>query len=112
MMKMGWVALLGLTALALPAQAKAPAFIRATVCDAAGPIAAGATVLRREVKAGRTEAAPSQARRRAPAAARPAPRTELPASTQETPVEPEASLRPALHYCLTPGGSRGPAQWT
>jgi hypothetical protein len=105
MVKAGAFALLGLTVLCPVAQASgaAPVFTRATMCDAAAPMSAGATVLSRQIKATRRPEAP--ARRRAPAA-RSVPQVEEPV------VEPEAGLRPAMHFCMGPPISRATVRYT
>ena len=96
-------ALLGLFAIAAPMAlagapaaraAELPAFVNATICDAAAPISTGAPVFRRSVKAERV-ARP----RSAPAA-------------EQAEAEEEPALRPAVHYCVTPGGVRNPVRYT
>jgi hypothetical protein len=116
MVKVGAMALLGVLALAPFAQAtETPAFVNATMCDVAAPIASGATIFSRQIRAERPVAArsgkraetPANARRRAPAA-RPAPAAEVEAPSSEA----EAVLRPAVHYCVTPGGAANPVRYT
>ncbi|WP_043830173.1 hypothetical protein [Muricoccus aerilatus] len=124
MMKIGAFALFGFLVLSPVAQAAdTPAFVNATVCDAAAPITAATAVIRRHVSAQvgahkrvaqrpvarpqQRAAAPAQARRHA---ARPAPRpveeTEVPSN------ESEAVLRPAVHFCITPAGWDNPVRYT
>lgn len=132
MMKIGAFALFGFLALSASARAAdTPAFVNATVCDAAAPITAATAVFRRHVSA-RIGAQPRVAQRPAvrPAqraaatkrglaqpqrqvarsAARPVPRHVREA---EAPIaENEAVLRPAVHFCVTPAGWENPVRYT
>ena len=127
MMKIGALALFGFMAVAPLAQAAdTPAFVNATVCDAAAPLTAATTIVRRQVSTrtavqGRTAhrpaarpqhqqhraAAPAQARRHA---ARPAPQPTEEANAPS--AESEAVLRPAVHFCITPAGWENPVRYT
>ncbi|WP_458093889.1 hypothetical protein [Roseomonas sp. WA12] len=121
MVKVSAIVLFGVLALAPAARASdtTPAFVHATMCDAAAPITSGATIFSRQIRATvRPEVAtrrpgkPSEARaqRRAPAA-RPAP--EIAAAQDQSPAEEaEAVLRPAVHFCVTPGGGANPVRYT
>lgn len=121
MVKVSAIALLGALLVAPLAHAsETPAFVNATMCDAAAPIASGATIFSRQIRAERP-AAPraakraetrAQARRSAPAA-RPAPASPVVEEEEAVPgVEAEAVLRPALHFCLTPAGNGRPVRYT
>lgn len=121
MMKVSAIVLFGVLALAPAAHAgdATPAFVHASMCDAAAPIASGATIFSRQIKAVvRPEAAPrragKQAEARAPRhapAGRPAP--AAPAMQDGAPAEEgEAVLRPAVHFCVTPGGAANPVRYT
>ena len=117
MVKVSAIVLFGVLALAPSARADTPAFVNASMCDAAAPIASGATVFSRQIRAVvRPEAAPrrpgkpaaeARAQRRAPAA-RPAPAAQAEAPAEEA----EAALRPAVHFCVTPGGAANPVRYT
>ena len=121
MVKVSAIVLFGVLALAPAARASdtTPAFVNATMCDAAAPIASGATVFSRQIRATvRPEAvtrrpgkqSEARAQRRAPAA-RPAP--AAPAVQDQSPAEEaEAVLRPAVHFCVTPGGGSNPVRYT
>ena len=120
-MRMGTIALAGILALgpvlAPAAQAAdTPAFVNATLCDVAAPLAAGATVFRRQIRAERPLRAPGRAPsgKRAEARTRQAPaaRPALVEPVTEPADETEAVLRPAVHFCVTPGGSANPVRYT
>jgi hypothetical protein len=118
MVKVSAIVLFGVLAMAPAARASdaTPAFVNATMCDAAAPIASGATIFSRQIRATvRPEAATrrpgkqaeARAQRRAPAG-RPAPA----AQDQNPAEEAEAVLRPAVHFCVTPGGGTNPVRYT
>ncbi|MBP0443167.1 hypothetical protein J8J14_00115 [Roseomonas sp. SSH11] len=120
MVKVGAIALFGLLAFAPMAQASGtPAFVNATMCDAAAPIASNATIFSRKIRAerraGQRSGARAQAgtqasaRQRAPVA-RPAP--VEPAVEEAPSLEAEAVLRPAVHFCVTPRGEGRPVRYT
>ena len=126
MMKIGALTLFGCLAgslagfLAMPASAQAsdtPAFVNATMCDAAAPVTAASAILHRQIRAEMpTTRRPAPPTRRHAAAqnrrhaARPAPRhveqAEAPAA------ENEAVLRPAVHFCVSPAGANSPVRYT
>jgi hypothetical protein len=122
-MKAGAIALFGLLALAPAAHASdMPAFVNATMCDVAAPIATGATVFQREIRAEvrperrperhagkRAEPRPQQRQQ----ARRARPRQEAPVEQAEVPsADPAAVLRPAVHFCVTPAGAANPVRFT
>ena len=116
MVKVSAIVLFGVLALAPSARAETPAFVNATMCDAAAPIASGATIFSRQIKtvvrpdAARRPgkpAAEARTQRRAPAA-RPAPAAQADAPAEEA----DAVLRPAVHFCVTPGGTANPVRYT
>lgn len=128
MMKIGAFALFGFLALSASARAAdTPAFVNATVCDAAAPITAATAVFRRHVSA-RISAHPRVAQRPAPRPAQRAAATKrataqpqrqaarsAPRHVQEAeaPIaENEAVLRPAVHFCVTPAGWENPVRYT
>ncbi|MFH5924970.1 hypothetical protein [Roseomonas xinghualingensis] len=116
-MKAGAIALFGLLALAPAVQAsETPLFVNATMCDAAAPIGSATTVMHREIRAERrankrAEARP-QPRRQAERRQRQQPQ-QAPVEQAEVPApEPEAVLRPAVHFCVTPEGAMNPVRRT
>jgi len=126
MVKAGMIAVLGcFLAAPTPAAwaAETPAFVNATMCDVAAPLASGTEVFHRQIRAERTVRSPaarptpgrrSEVRagatsrsRRAPVS-RPAPSEQAGAPA----VEAAAVLRAAVHYCVTAKGVSNPIRHT
>ncbi|MFC7736125.1 hypothetical protein ACFQX4_09705 [Roseomonas sp. GCM10028921] len=110
MIRTGTIALLGLLAMAPMAHAAdTPAFVTATMCDAAAPIAAGEAVFSRKIRAERPvarQAAPARGRARNARPAAPAARPEPQAA------EIDSMLRPAVHFCMSPAGFANRVRYT
>jgi len=117
-MKIGAIALFGFLALSPAVRAAdTPAFVNATMCDAAAPITAKITVFGRQVRAETrvTKRPAARPRHNAAAHGRRAAARPTPRRVEEVEVpsgENEAVLRPAVHFCVTPAGWDNPVRYT